>query len=389
MRRATVVAAGAIIVLTALVLANLGARPRDAELAASSSAPPSSGPAASTPATTPASPASATSPAPSDQFGFLVRNNDARVRSESSDVVISSFTPRERSFTFYSRIVAPDGRSVAYWEPVDAGAVLQVRPVTGGTARAVLTARPEMSGNAFTWSSDSSGLVAALDNNCQEMCPNQPVNELWTVDLASGATERIASGNIWIPITWDRAAKRVVAGTTGPGGYLTGYHVIDLRAQPYRLSGISFDPPVIGRLKASDDARYVLLINLQDTSSSLVWWPIAEPEKRASVAFSGMAAEWRPGTDEIWWVDGLQPAGCRIEVCAATQLVSVTVTTGARAVIQGRFGSLLEGFRVDGSAAIISAHGSARTELSLYEIATGRTTAVSIGGYLGGSVRLR
>lgn len=304
--------------------------------------------------------------------------------------MISSFTPRDRSFSSLSRLVSPDGRSVAYWDPVDRGAVLQVRSVTGGAPRAVLTARPEMSGNAFAWSSDDAGLVAALDNGCQETCFGPRVNELWTVDLASGATEMIASGSIWIPIAWDRTAKRVAAGATGPGGYLTGYTLIDLRAKPYHLSGVSFDPAVIGQLKASGDARYVLLsITPQGLPSSLEWWPTAEPERRSRIAFSGMAAEWRPGTDEIWWVDGLQPPGCRIESCAGTQLVSFKVTTGARTVIQGRFGSLLEGFRVDGSAAIIAAHGSARTELSLYDIATGSTTAVSIGGYLGGSVRLR
>jgi hypothetical protein len=127
----------------------------------------------------------------------------------------------------------------------------------------------------------------------------------------------------------------------------------------------------------------------EGTPSLLEWWPITAPEKRFLVAFNGMSAEWRPGTDEIWWVDGLQPTGCRGELCTGTQLVSFNVATGARTITQGRFGSLLEGFRVDGSAAIIAAHGTARTELTLYEIATGRMTAVSISGSLAGSVRLR
>lgn len=50
---------------------------------------------------------------------------------------------------------------------------------------------------------------------------------------------------------------------------------------------------------------------------------------------------------------GLEPAGCRIELCAGTQLTSINFTRGARTVVaKGRFGSLLEGFRVDGTAAI-------------------------------------
>jgi len=93
---------------------------------------------------------------------------------------------------------------------------------------------------------------------------------------------------------------------------------------------------------------------------------------------------------EIWWVDGLEPAGCRIELCVGTQLTSFNVATGVRAVVaQGRFGSLLEGFRVDGTAAILAASGSVRTEITVIEIATGRMAAVAINGFLEGAVRLR
>ncbi len=260
----------------------------------------------------------------------------------------------------------------------------------GGDARAVLTGQPEMSGNAFTWASDSAGLVAALDNNCFEICGGALVSELWTIDLANGANERIASGSIWVPVAWDRTARLVAAGVTGPGGYLTGYDLVDLRQQPYPVRSTPFRPAVLGRLKASGDTHYVLLsVALEGSPISLAWWPIAEPEKRSTVDFNGVIADWRPGTDEIWWVDGLEPAGCRTGLCAGTQLTSFNVTTGARTVGQGRFGSVLEGFRVDGTVAIIAASGSVRTELTLIEIATGRTGSVSINGFLEGGVRLR
>lgn len=56
---------------------------------------------------------------------------------------------------------------------------------------------------------------------------------------------------------------------------------------------------------------------------------------------------------------------------------------------QGRFGSMLEGFRVDGTVAITAASATVRTELTLVEIASGRTAAVSIRGFLESAVLLR
>jgi hypothetical protein len=250
----------------------------------------------------------------------------------------------------------------------------------------------EISGSAFTWSSDSAGLVAAMDNGCFEGCAGPPVAELWTVDLASGATEKVAAGSSWVPVAWDRTAKLIAAGVSGPGGYLTSYDVVDLRQQPYAVRSTAFRPTVPGpwRLAASADARYVLLsAALKDRVSSLAWWPIAEPERRSTVEFDGLSAEWRPGTSEIWWVGAREPTGCVEGLCVGTQLTSVNVATGARVVRQGRFGSLLESFRVDGSAAIIAASGSVRTELTLIEVATGRSAAVSISGFLEGAALLR
>src|SRR5207253_8378946 len=135
----------------------------------------------------------------SDRFGFVVRNRDAKVRSETSDAVLTTFAPQERSFTFLSRVVSPDGRFVAYWDPADSGPVLHVRSITGGADRPVLTGRAEIKGNAFTWSSDSAGLVVAMDNDCFEGCGGTLVAELWTVDLLSGATEKVATGSVWVP----------------------------------------------------------------------------------------------------------------------------------------------------------------------------------------------
>ena len=392
MSRRGVYATAAVILFLGAALAVTAFRDRDAAGTSPSVAPPP------TPTAAVASPTALVaggSPTPSqvvlsDRFGFVVRNRDARVRSETSDAVVSSFAPHERSFTFLSRVVSPDGRFVAYWDPAESGPVLHVRSVTGGADRTVLTGRAEISGNAFTWSSDSGGLVAAMDNGCFEGCSGTLLAELWTVDLASGATEEVATGSVWLPVAWDRTAKVIAAGVTGPGGYLTGYDVVDLTHQPYAVRSTPFLPTVPGRLKASADAHYVLLsAAVEGGASSLTWWPVAEPEKRSTVELDGMSAEWRPGTSEIWWVGGRQPTGCVEGLCVSTQLTSFDVATGARIVRQGRFGSLLESFRVDGSAAIIAASGSVRTELTLIEVATGRTAAVSINGFLEGAAQLR
>jgi len=398
MDRRVVYAALIVIVLIGALVAGLALR--EGERVAAPSPIPSASPSATTGGTATAAAATAAgSPSPAqsvldDRFGFVVGNQGGSVRSETSSSVISSFTAQGRSFTMLSRVVSPDGRFVAYWARVNDGPVLHVRSVLGGEPRVMLTGRPEMSGNAFTWSSDSTGLVVALDNNCFGVCGatgGNLVAELWTVEIAGAAAEKIATGSIWLPVAWDRAAKLVAAGVTGEGGYLSGYDVIDLNLQPHPVRSTPFRPTVFGRLKASGDARYVLLsVGNQGSPSSLAWWPIAQPEKRASVQYDGLSAEWRPGTSEIWWMDGREPAGCVGEICAGTQLTSFNVATGARTVVlRGRFGSLLEAFRVDGSAAIISAHSTARTELTLIEIATGRMSDVSIGGFLLAPARLR
>src|SRR5881397_692006 len=194
-----------------------------------------------------------------DRFGYVVGERELKVRSETSDAAITSFVPQGRSWTSLSRTVAPDGGALAYWAPVNDGAVLHVRSAATGADRAVFTAASDMSGNTFAWSSDGTGLVIAIDNNCQEICAVQggtPKQELWTVDLPTGATEKIATGRYWLPVAWDRTAKLIAAGLTGPGGYLIGYDIIDLRLKPYVSKATGYEPALLGQLRASGDARY-------------------------------------------------------------------------------------------------------------------------------------
>ena len=361
------------------------------------SAPASVAPSAAVPTASPSASASPPQGASvlDPRFGFLMSGNTVTIRSESDPTALSSFAAGGRSWTSLSRFASPDGRSVAYWDPAGPGAVLKVRPVTGGTPRAVLTAQAGMSGNAFAWSSDGTGIVAAVDNDCQEICAVQggkPVEELWTIDLATGATERVASGKFWIPVAWDRTKGLVAAGVTGPGGYLGGYDVIDLTKQPRAVRSTPFSPTVLGRLAASSDARYVLLaynapISSLGPTNALAWWPLAEPDARQEAPFDGDGAAWRPGTSEIWWVGGLTPAGCRVAPCAGTQLVSFDVVSRARRTLQGTFGASLLGFRVDGSAAI--ADVDMHNAVIVTDVNTGTSERVQTVGQVAAAVRLR
>lgn len=399
---ATVGVAAALVVALAIAL---GAARNNAVTA---SAPPSTvgsvAPSAVAPSSSLAPTASpSASPSPSgaaaildDRFGFLIWGNSVTVRSETEPSALTSFAAGGRSWTSLSRFVSPDGRSVAYWDPAGPGAVLKVRPAIGGSPRTVLTAQPGMSGNAFAWSSDSTGLVVAVDNDCEEICAAQggtPVQELWTVDLTSGATERVASGKFWIPVIWDRTRGLVAAGVTGPGGYLVGYDLIDLTRQPHTVRSTEFRPTVLGRLAASSDARNVLLTyNVPSgggaaITNALAWWPLAQPDARQEVSFDGDGAVWRPGTTEIWWVGGLTPAGCRVAPCSGTQLVSFDVASGVRRSLPGTFGANLLAFRVDGSAAIadVDNHGA----VIVADVKTGRTERVATAAQVVATVRIR
>src|SRR5207248_4094525 len=94
-------------------------------------------------------------------------------------------------------------------------------------------------------------------------------------------------------------------------------------------------------------------------SSTLAWWPLAQPDKRADVPFDGAAAEWRPGTSEIWWVGGLTPAACRYPPCSGTLLDAFDVVSGGRtAEIRGSFGERILTFRPDGSAVMTGSTNS-------------------------------
>ena len=284
--------------------------------------------------------------------------------------------------------MSPDGGSIAYWAPVNDGAVLHVRSASTGTDRVVFTAAADMAGNTFAWSSDGTGIALMIDNNCQEICAVQggtPKQELWTVDVQTGASERVASGRYWLPAAWDRGAKLIAAGLTGPGGYLVGYDVVDLRQKPYVAKTTAYDPPIMGQLRASTDARHVLLFAYGATGNTLTWWPLGDPGKSQVVPFDGATAEWRPNTSEMWWVGGLNPPGCNAPPCAGTELTSFDVSSGARRSSSGSFGAMLVGFRVDGTAAMTWRRDSPES-IVVVDITSGRTATVAA---VGPSVRLR
>lgn len=321
--------------------------------------------ASSSPSTSPSTSASVLD----DRFGLVLIDGHgmASVRSETSDRAITSFSPQGRSWTSLSADVSPDGRAIAYWAPANDGAVLHVRSAIDGGDRVVFTAAKDMSGNTFAWSTDGTGIVVMIDNNCQEICALQgghPAQELWTVDIAAGASEKVAAGSYWLPVAWDRASKRIAAGVTGPGGYLTGYNVIDLSQRPYAVSSSASPFSTIGRLKASTDARFILLIG-SGASPTLSWWPIDAPQKRVDVrTFNGTTAEWRPATNEIWWSSG-------------SELVALDAAKGTQTSTAGTFGDVV-GFRIDGSAVMTQQRPP--TAIVVVDLKSTRTAMLPNGG---------
>lgn len=332
----------------------------------------------------------------SDRFGFLIDDGSrATVRSETSSAAIQTLAQQGRSWTSLSHSVSPDGRYVAYWAPVRNGAALHVRSMVDGNDRGVFTAAPNMSGNAFAWSSDGAGLALAIDNDCQETCVAQGgkiVAELWTVNLSNGATTRIATGKFWIPVTWDRSADLIAAGVTGPGGYLTGYDIFDVHQVPATPRTTSFQQPVIGRLRSSSDSRYVLLTYFAQGGSgnqtaALAWWPLSQPERRTEVPFDGADAIWRPGTSEIWWLGGIGQSSCSTASCPRAQLLAFDVASNARKSLQGIIGTSILGFRVDGSAAITNADSNLTT-LLVVDVRSGATERVQLASAFEAAVAL-
>lgn len=426
---------GAAAVLVAALVVGVALRERSTPAASPSpsipavgvtSGPPTPDPTATSVAT-PRSPSPTASPSAEvldQRSGFTVGGATTFVRSETSDAAVSSFA----SYTHMAR-VSPDGRSVAYWSPVDPSAreaaVLYVQPIGGGVARALLRPPAGLNAGGIAWSSDGAGIVVGVSRVLDVgpgpgATPAPPLGELWTIDLATGATERIASrtdNGFWAPTAWDRGAKLVAAGASrGGGGFLTSYEIIDLGRKsdtacetpcPYAVRATPVDEllPGVGGvrsealvrgLSASRDARYVLLVGFGE-KPSLAWWPLAEPEKRSAVEFNGFAAAWRPGTSEIWWVGGLTGAGCPAPPCAGTEIVALDVVAGTRSVVhRGEYRTGLAGFRVDGTAAITAAGdpdaqftpAGTRTLITFIDIATGRTASLSVDGMFGEPVRL-
>lgn len=378
--------------------------PTAAADAAASATPTATTGATATAAASPSPTPAATAGVLDERFGFYVLKqrpngrDDGVLRSETGESELGSFVPLDRSFVSLSRAVSPDGRFVAYWGPVRDGAVLRVRAVKDGSTRALFTAASEMSGGNFAWSSDGFGLVFALDNNMFGPGGGSALAEIWTLDLASGASRKIASRTdaaVWLPVAWDRTGNIVGAGLSGEGGYLFGFDLLDLSKDPptqrtYPTSERSFGPFAFA-MRASPDARYVLAAQ---SDQPISWWPVADPSKRSTIEYDGIRAEWRPGTSELWWVGGLSPAGCGAGTCTGAELVSFDVATGQRTVVRGRFGGHLLGFRIDGSAAITASLASSFPEASgtmdvtIVDIATGRTEELRVSGEVRASIRL-
>jgi hypothetical protein len=350
--------------------------------------------AAPTPAASPAASASPGTGVLDDRFGFLVMAGPSRsiVRPESDPGITIGFTTVDPA-------ISVDGRSIARWESTGSTAgpqTLAVGLISGGRdPQRPVTLQPGERGGHIAWSSDGTGLLVAVNTGSipDVGAPTANTTELRAVDLATGTQERFGlrsnTGRVWYPVAWDRAAKVAAAGTTGPGGFVDEYVVFSLAQTPAtQAASVKFVNVrmVISGLRASTDARFAMTTDLD--SGAVHWWPLADPAKKAIIERGPFIdALWKPGTSQIAWVGGPVPAGCTLS-CGGTDLILHDVVTGARTTAHKvSSGTHLAFFRVDGSAAILAAQSA--SDLTVMDMATGRTATVSDRGPIVSAVRLR
>jgi hypothetical protein len=375
---------------------------------------PAVAPSATATAVAPASPAATATPTPEptragvldERFGiaFWARAvpppgvsqdfTTVDVRSETSATAVGRFQ-------WVSHAVSPDGRSVAYWTPavVDRSSSgpreLRVVSAAGGAPSPPLFTLPTgMNAGTIAWSADGGGLVVSVSRTYGigpgpgASPPPPPVAELWTVDIGTGASERIATraDNLyWRPLAWDRARQVIGAVVTGEGGFVVTYDVVALDQRPARVTPTKLNVELVAHnVRASSDARYVTVSLMSEPTT--LWWPLAAPEERKSIAGARPAA-FRPGTTELWWIDANKNA------------IALNVATGAQRTTIRDIGVTADGlaFRPDGSALAVTARigdpnapdRGDQSAVVYFDLASGDRATVHVGATVVGFVRLR
>lgn len=310
-----------------------------------------------------ASPSVTVKPSPnsvvSDRYGLILDGRPPTVVSELPATPIATLRG-----DFFRGAVSPDGRKIAYWETYSAPTVrtLWLLDTSSPTQPRVLLTLPESetaavsTGSAVAWSSDGSGLLLAV-NSVEVASRSAPpdalplYSTLRRFDIADGSvhevvrTERRAS---WFsPIGWDRARGISAAAVVGPGGFATGYIVVQDGAAPREGRLPSQTITLQGYVRAAPDASAVLMRGFPENRELYVW-PLTEPTQvrtlRAGADEYVARAMWRNPREIVVSLSrsSASDAGDRLEVWNLDGSRRVLVTAAHR----------LDAVRPDGTAAI-------------------------------------
>jgi hypothetical protein len=306
----------------------------------------------------------------SDRFGFIVAAGGGftggvfRISSETGT--------RIGEFSGFAPAVSPDGRQIAYWQGSGPGTTLRlIDPATPSESRTLLSlAATERGGGSILWSPDGTALVIAVysADSFEGIDGGPKVASLRTVSATGGTLREVAqltNGRVLLPVAWDQRANTIGAAESGAGGFMSAYDAIVLRANgEIQMERTPVQGRVVGVLGSPDGTR-VLGIWMDENTVHI--WPTANFGAAFPVGTGGTlnAARWRPGSAEVWWSVNLdvgwflpQTSSSKVMYCGAVALV-------------------IAPFRPDGSAVVLSATGSVRS--NVLADATSITTLVPLG----------
>ncbi len=315
----------------------------------------------------------------SDRFAFLwiPQRGAAGVNVQPETGQGGFVIPTEEwRFSGCSCAASPDGTRVAYWAGSSPGTIeLRVVDVARpGLATAIYKPPTEQRGTALAWSSDGTGIIFSLEGWPTPGAPVGAVSStaLLVIEATGGAVRTLARDDaVYVPLAWDRVSGVAAAGLTGEGGYMTAYLTAHTAGDPAPRRTAMPEPILVGSVRVSADQRYVLGIFLAGQAGTLRWWRLADAGAMVTGPKLEVQPTWRPNSNQIGWV-----------VNQTLQLMDVERGLMSSAALPpGNYLTLA--FRVDGSAVA----ATSGTSYVLLDIASGRSAALSVDGYIVGAVR--
>lgn len=387
-RAIALIAAVALVSLSAYVLRTAGPPPAAAPTT----------PVGSTATPRAAASASPTA-APADRYGYVFTTATALGSVFNGDQPIVVRRERDATPAFELAGVLPavsiDGQRLAYWRTTpNVGATeLRVLDVADPrTDRSVLSLDAQTLGGAAIWSNDGAGLLIStfsreVSGGGVDHCPLR--SELVMVDLATAPVTTRSAGSggcTLVPLAWDRPGQVAAAIVTGPGGYATEYMTWNGNAaNPFARTNVPREAGTAGvdtslfafGARASDDAKLVLGFELN--LNVLRVWPILDITRADQVrrpARNGFAI-WRPGTGataayEVIWGVGPKLNLFRYRTDSSTTLYTSTADTTPLAVRPDGSGVLVAEVSAPTAGSPLPA-----TRLVVVEIATRQATEVA------------